>query len=159
MGYERTYQVPYQMPISTRQADSMGYERTYQIPYQAPTNSRQADSMGYERTYQMPYQTPTTSRQADTMGYGRTEQQFGQMPPPPEYSESAQYNHLDPLDQEMLAEAQEDGQYATGPESNGNEDAELEKNLAWIPRHPVARSRAPLPVCYSCWWGIANLHG
>ena len=96
------------------------------------------------------------------MGYERTEQYIGQTPQPLELSESAQYHHLDPLDQEMLAEAQEDGQYATGPESYGNEDAELEKNLAWIPKsggQPVARSRTPLPVCYPSWWGIAKLNG
>ena len=88
------------------------------------------------------------------MGYGRTEQQIGQTPHAEEHSAPDLYHQLDPLDQEMLAEAQEDAHNSTGPESHEKEDAELEKSLAWIPRsggQPVARSTAPLPVCYIRW--------
>ena len=90
-------------------------------------------------------------RQADTMVYGTTRQQIGQIPQSEEHGEAEQYHRLDPLDQEMLAEAQEDVHNATGPESHEKEDAELEKSLAWIPKssgQPVARSSGPLPVRY-----------
>ena len=96
----------------------------------------------------------TDRRQADTMDYGRTEQQIDQTPQQQGHNEPEHYHHLNSLDQEMLAEAQEDGHDSTGPESHEKEDAELEKSLAWIPKsggQPVTRSGVPLPVCYICW--------
>ena len=96
----------------------------------------------------------TNKWQADSMGYGRAEQQIDQISQPQEHKDSEHYHHLDLLDQEMLAEAQEDGNNSTGPKSHEKEDAELEKSLAWIPKsggQPVARSREALPVCENCW--------
>lgn len=65
------------------------------------------------------------------------------------------YHQLDPLDQEMLAEARENGDHKQqAQEPHDTEDAELEKSLAWIPKSqgpPVARSRTPLPVSTSLW--------
>ena len=99
-------------------------------------------------------------RQADSMGYRKTEQQIDLISQPQEHNDPDHYHHLDLLDKEMVAEAQEDGHDSTGPESHEKEDAELEKSLAWIPKsggHPVARSRAPLLVCYIRWWSRAKL--
>ena len=128
-----------------------GYGGT-QLPSQPPSRANPSlRAPEYSHTDQSSLPSHTNTRQADTMVYGRTEQQIGQIQQPQEYGEPEQYHHLDPLDQEMLAEAQEDVHNSAGPESHEKEDAELEKSLAWIPKssgQPVVRSRAPLPVRY-----------
>ena len=64
-------------------------------------------------------------------------------------------HELDVLDQEMLAEAHENGYHnQQAQDAHETEDTELEKSLAWIPKaqgRPVARSSAPLPVSRTFW--------
>ena len=80
----------------------------------------------------------------------RSEKQAGQILQSTQHDWPEEHHQLDALDQEMLAEAHENGDYdqqAQLPHEEG--DTELEKSLAWIPKsqgRPVPRSSTPLPV-------------
>ena len=137
-----------------------GYEGA-QLPSQHPSRTSPPLRVPeYVHSDQSGLSGHTNRWQADTIGNGMTGRQIGETPQLQQHNEPEQYHHLDPLDQEMLAEAQENGHDSTGPESHEKEDAELEKSLAWIPKsdgQPVARNKAPLPVCYTPWWGTVKL--
>ena len=79
-----------------------------------------------------------------------SERQAGQNLQSARHDWPEEQHQLDALDQEMLAEAHENGDHnQQAQEPHEEEDAELEKSLAWIPKsqgRPVSRSSTPLPV-------------
>ncbi len=93
-----------------------------------------------------PHGYPAPSHEVNNV---RSEKQTGQFLQSTQHDWPEEHHQLDALDQEMLADAHENGDHnQQAQEPHQEEDAELEKSLAWIPKsqgRPVPRSR-PLPV-------------
>ncbi len=94
-----------------------------------------------------PHRYPAPSHEVNNAG---SEKQAGQTLQPAQHFWPNENHQLDALDQEMLAEAHENGDpNQQAQEPHEEEDAELEKSLAWIPKsqgRPGPRSSTPLPV-------------
>ena len=94
-----------------------------------------------------PHGYPAPSHEMNNLGSDKRADQTLH-PAQPDWPD--EHRQLDALDQEMLAEAHENGDHKQQTqEPHEEQDAELEKSLAWIPKsqgRPVPRGSAPLPV-------------